>query len=196
MERRDGVVEFAGGLLTLLNPVSLLGGVVVLGLCLTHGAHFTALKTGGQIREDARVFATKAGVVTAGLAVVLLLWLGLTADSNAVSWVTSAVAAVALLLAIRSNARGAEGWAFVGTTVTIASAVATYFVILFPNAMNGSTGLDLTLAEAASSPLTLRIMTWAAVLLTPIALLYTAWNYWVFRRRISTHHIPEPVPVQ
>ena len=195
MARQGGAVEYTGTLLTLLNPVSLLGGVVVLGLCLTHGAHFTALKTGGQIRTDARAFATRSGLVTALLAVVLLLWLGLGADSSALSWLTTGVAAVALLAAILANRRGAEGWAFVGTTVTIAMAVTTYFVILFPNAMNGSTGLDLTLAEAASSPLTLRIMTWAAVIFTPVALLYTAWNYWVFRKRISTHHIPDPVAV-
>jgi cytochrome d ubiquinol oxidase subunit II len=195
MQRVDGAVEFTGNLFTLLNPVSLLGGVVVLGLCLTHGAHFTALKTGGAIREDARAFATKSGLATAVLAVVLLLWLGLTADANAWSWLTTGLAAVALLAAIRANTLGAEGWAFVGTTVTIASAVATYFVLLFPNAMNGSTGVDLTLAGAASSPMTLKIMTWAAVVFTPVALLYTAWNYWVFRKRISTHNIPEPVSV-
>ncbi len=192
----DGAVEYAGTLLTLLNPLSLLGGVLILGLCLTHGAHFVALKTDGGIRHDARAFATKAGVVTAALAVVLLLWLGLTTGANAGSWATTAVAAAALLAAIGCNARGSEGWAFVGTTVTIAMAVATYFLILFPNAMNGSDGLDLTLAAAASSPMTLRIMTWAAVVFTPVALAYTAWNYWVFRRRISTHHIPAPVGVR
>lgn len=195
LAEQDGAVEFTGTVLTLLNPISLLGGIVVLGLCLTHGAHFIALKTGGQIREDARAFATKAGLVTAVLAVALLGWLGTSERANAVSWVTTALAAVALLVAIWSNTRGAEGQAFVGTTVTIAMAVTTYFVMLFPNAMNGSEGVDLTLAGAASSPLTLKIMTWAAVAFTPIALLYTAWNYWVFRKRISTHHIPEPVSV-
>ena len=33
-------------------------------------------------------------------------------------------------------------------------------------------------------------MTWVAVVFTPIVLVYQAWTYWVFRRRISTHHIP------
>src|SRR6476469_4300313 len=58
----DADMEFRGNLFTLLNPVSLLGGLVTLGLFLTHGALFTALKTTGQIREDARGVATRVGV--------------------------------------------------------------------------------------------------------------------------------------
>ena len=33
-------------------------------------------------------------------------------------------------------------------------------------------------------------MTWVAVIFTPIVLLYQAWTYWVFRKRIAVHHIP------
>ena len=61
----DADMEFRGNLFTLLNPVSLLGGLVTLGLFLTHGALFIALKTTGQIREDARDVATRVGVATA-----------------------------------------------------------------------------------------------------------------------------------
>jgi cytochrome d ubiquinol oxidase subunit II len=34
-------------------------------------------------------------------------------------------------------------------------------------------------------------MTWVAVILTPVVLLYQGWTYWVFRKRISAEHIPE-----
>ena len=188
----DKDMEFTGNLLTILNPLSLLGGLTILTLCLAHGAHFIALKTDGDIRHDARAFATKAGVVAAVLAVVLLLTLGLTRGGTLLSWLTTAVAAVALLAAIFFNTKGAEGKAFVGTTLTIAFAVVTYFLLLFPNVMptNLAGGTDLTIANASSSALTLKIMTGAALVFTPIALLYTAWNYWVFRRRLTTKHIP------
>ena len=73
----DQDMEFVGNLLTLLNPMSLLGGLVVLGLSLTHGAFFLALKTTGDIRRDARALGTTLGLGTALLAVTLLLWLGL-----------------------------------------------------------------------------------------------------------------------
>ncbi len=187
--------EYTGNLLTLLNPVSLLGGVTVLALCLTHGAHFVALKTDGQIRADARALATKAGLVSAVLAVALLLWLGVTAHANAGSWIATVLAAVSLLAAIFFNTKGMEGKAFVGTMLTIALAVATYFFLLWPNAIVGSTGHDLTLAQASSSPLTLKIMMGAALVFTPVALVYTAWNYWVFRKRVTVAQIPDAVTV-
>lgn len=193
---KPGAAEFTGNFFTLLNPMSLLGGLVVLGLCLTHGAFFIALKTQGQIRQDARALGTKLGLGTAVLAVVLLLWLGLSAGT-VWSWVTTIVAAVALLFAIFMNTKDREGLAFTGTAVTMGMAVATYFLVLFPNVMP-STVADtgtLSIVNASSSPLTLKIMTGAALVFTPIALAYTAWSYWTFRKRLGTQHIPKPVAV-
>mgnify|MGYP002714352016 CR=1 FL=1 len=96
-----------------------------------------------------------------------------------------------LLAAIAANTKGREGWAFVGTTTTIGLTVVSYFLMLTPNAINGrGDSPDLTLEAAASSPMTLTIMTWAAVVFTPIMLAYTAWTYWVFRRRLSVEHLP------
>ena len=39
-------------------------------------------------------------------------------------------------------------------------------------------------------------MTVAALVFTPIVLLYTAWTYWTFRKWPGTQHIPEPVAVR
>jgi cytochrome d ubiquinol oxidase subunit II len=192
-------MEFTGNFFTLLNPFSLLGGVVVTALSLTHGAFFLALKTTGPIREDARRLGTSLGLGTAVLAVVLLLWLNLAFSGNAgASWVTTVVAALALLGAIWANAQGREGWAFTGTAVTIAMAVATYFLALYPNVMPTTLdgGTSLTVDNAASSELTLKIMTGAALVFTPIVLLYTAWTYYTFRKRIGTQHIPTAVAVR
>jgi cytochrome d ubiquinol oxidase subunit II len=193
----DADKEFTGNLVTLLNPVSLLGGLVTLGLFLTHGAIFTALKTTGPIRDDARAVATKVGMVTTVLAVALLLVLG-AQHGNAWSWLTTGVAAVALLAALGANLVGREGWAFTGTFVTIAMAVATYFLLLFPNVMPSTLNeaWSLTVDNASSTDYTLRIMTVVALVFTPIVLLYQSWTYWVFRKRIGTQHIPaasEPV---
>ena len=187
----DADKEFTGDLLTLLNPLSLLGGLVTVGLFLTHGALFAALKTTGPIREDARAVATRVGVVTAALAVVLLGILGFR-SGNAGSWATTMVAAVALVAALVANLRAREGWAFVGTFVAIAMAVATYFLLLFPNVMPSTLNdaWSLTVDNASSTTYTLKIMTIVALVFTPIVLLYQSWTYWVFRKRIGTHHIP------
>lgn len=192
----DQDLEFTGNLVTLLNPMSLLGGVVVLALSLTHGALFLALKTAGEIREQAQRLATNLGLSTAVLAVVLLLWVSIH-SGTAASWTTTIVAAVTLLGALGANSKGREGWAFTGTAVTIAMAVATYFLTLYPNVMPTTLegGTSLTVDNAASSELTLKIMTGAAVVFTPIVILYTAWTYYTFRKRIGTQHIPAAAPV-
>jgi cytochrome d ubiquinol oxidase subunit II len=193
----DADKEYTGTVLTLLNPVGLLGGLVFVALFVTHGAIFIGLKTDGPIRQDARLIAQRVGVVAAVLAVVLLLILGL-GDGNAASWITTVVAAVALLWAIGANRQGREGWAFIGTAVTIAMAVATYFLILFPNVMPSSTNeaWSLTVENASSTPYTLKVMTIVALIFTPIVLLYQGWTYWVFRKRLSTKHIPEDVQLE
>jgi cytochrome bd ubiquinol oxidase subunit II len=187
----DADKEFTGNLLTLLNPVALLGGLVTVGLFLTHGALFTALKTTGQIREDARGIANRVGVATAVLAVVLLAILGFQ-HGNAGSWATTVVAAAALVGALAANLRAREGWAFIGTFVTIALTVVTYFLLLFPNVMPSTLNdaWSLTVDNASSTPYTLKIMTVVALVFTPLVLLYQSWTYWVFRRRIGTQHIP------
>ncbi len=191
---------FDGTLFTLLGPVPLLGGLTFVALFLTHGAFFIALKTDGDIRYEARVFGLRSGLVTAVLAVALLLAVNLK-HGTMLSWGATVLAAVALLGGLGMAVKGREGWAFIGTFAAIAFAVVVYFAALFPNAMPTSLsaaagGADLTLLAASSSPKTLTIMTWAAAVFTPVVLLYTGWTYWVFRKRLAVHHIPDPVAVK
>jgi len=185
--------EFTGTLFTLLNPFGLLGGLVTLGLFLTHGAMFTALKTTGDIRERARKLSVRLGLASAIVAVVFLVWTQF--DTGTVgSAVLFVLAALALVGGVAMAFAGREGWAFVGTFLTIGLAVAGLFVALFPDVMPSSTdpAYSLTTTNASATAYTLKVMTWVAVLFTPIVLGYQAWTYWVFRRRLGTHHIPQP----
>src|SRR5665647_1556608 len=185
--------EYTGNLFTLLNPVGLLGGLTTVALFLTHGAIYIALKTDGDIRHEARALSLKLGAVAAVLAVVLLLTINVSTGSVA-SWIAAVVAAVALLAGLFAVSRNREGWAFLGTCVSIGAAVATLFLALFPDVMPSTTNAaySLTTTNASSTAYTLTIMTWVAAVFTPIVLVYTSWTYWAFRRRIGTQHIPAP----
>ncbi|KUJ70213.1 cytochrome C oxidase assembly protein [Streptomyces albus subsp. albus] len=183
--------NYTGDLLDLLSPYALLGGALTLVLFTFHGAVFAALKTVGDIRVRARRQAAVLGLATVALAVPFLGWTQ--ADSgNARSLAACAAVLLALLAALLMNARGREGWAFALSGVAVAALVGALFLALFPDVMPSS--LDprwsLTARNAASSPYTLKIMTWVAVLVTPLVLAYQAWTYWVFRKRIGTQHIP------
>ena len=187
----DAQKEYTGNLFTLLNPIGLLGGLTTVALFLTHGAIFIALKTEGDIRHEARALSLKTGAVAAVLAVALLISVNVSTGSMW-SWIAAVVAAVALLAGLFAIWRGREGWAFIGTFVAIAAAVATLFLALFPDVMPSTTNpaFSLTTTNASSTQLTLTIMTWVAAIFTPIVLIYTSWTYWTFRRRIGTRHIP------
>ncbi|WP_151523929.1 cytochrome d ubiquinol oxidase subunit II [Serinicoccus kebangsaanensis] len=190
----DAQMEYAGGFWNLLGPVALLGGLTTLALFLTHGALFVALKTDGALRHDARALALRLGVVAAVLAVAWLTLLhGRT--GTPLSWWAAGLAAAALLGGLALAARGREGWAFSGTFVAIALATTSLFLALFPDVMPSSLDPDwsLTATNASSTAKTLGIMTVVALVFTPVMLLYTAWSYWTFRRRISGHHIPTEV---
>ncbi|SCL26994.1 cytochrome d ubiquinol oxidase subunit II [Micromonospora inyonensis] len=187
----DADHEYAGTLLDLLNPYALLGGATTTALFLTHGAIFTALKTTGDIRHRAGTLAVRLGILAATLAVTFLTWT-LTIRSNPAAVILATAATAALLAGLTAAHARREGWAFTGTATAIALTVATLFTALFPNVLpsTGDPTGTLTATNAASTPYTLEIMTWVAVIFTPVVLAYQGWTYWVFRKRIGVAHIP------
>ena len=182
--------EYTGSFFTLLNPYALLGGLVTLTLFLLHGAVFLTLRTTGELQERARATAMKLGPLAVAAAVAFLAWTGIDQrDAGAV--VVSVLAGVALVAALALTVNSRDGWAFVATGATIVLATVSLFLALYPNVMPATEAANsLTVTNASSSGYTLTVMTWVAVLLTPVVLAYQAWTYWVFRARIGTEHIP------
>jgi cytochrome bd ubiquinol oxidase subunit II len=182
----DSRHEFHGTMLDLLTPYSLLGGLVTLLVFLTYGALFLGLKTLGPVREAANRLARTLGPAALVAAGGFLLWTQL-AHGKGWTWAAVAVAAVALAGGLLANRLGREGWAMVGVGVAIAATTTTLFGSLYPRVLPSSTrsAWSLTVHNASSSPYTLRVMTWVAVVFTPVVLAYQAWTYWVFRRRVA-----------
>jgi cytochrome bd ubiquinol oxidase subunit II len=183
--------DYVGGVVDLFTPYTILGGLTVLFVFITHGAIFVALKTSGGIRHDARELATRLGVVSVILTASFLSWTvgahgGTPSTALAIAVVATSVCAIA------ANARGNDGIAFLCTAGSIVLLVATYFALLYPNVMPSTIdpANSLTIADASSTPYTLTLMTWVAVLVVPFVLAYQVWSYWVFRKRLSRNHIP------
>jgi cytochrome d ubiquinol oxidase subunit II len=187
--------EYVGTLWSLLNPYAILGGLTTLGLFMVHGAIYLALKTVGQIRARARAFALRFGPLVAVLTVVFLFWTQLQRGSFWTA-VLAIVAALSFVGGLGAIFTGREGWSFLASAVAIGVGISTLFVALYPDVMPTTLdgGASLTVENASSTPKTLTIMTWVAVIFTPIVLLYQSWTYWIFRRRIGVQHIPESAP--
>ena len=187
---------YTGTLFTLLNPYALLGGLVTLTLFTLHGAIFLALKTDGDIRVAATRLATRLGAPAVALAGVFLFvtqW----QHGRWPTHITAVLAALTLVGALAANIRGREGWAFLATAATLLLAVVTLFGDLWPNVLPSSTNaaFSLTVTNAASSSYTLGVMSWVALVATPVVLAYQAWTYWVFRNRISRSDVVHDVPL-
>jgi cytochrome d ubiquinol oxidase subunit II len=187
----DANHDYTGGLIGLLNPYALLGGLTTLLLFFTHGVVFVSLKTEGDIRLRARRLAARSGIATMVVAGVFLLWTSIAHGSPA-STALAAAAAVALVVSVVANLRAREGWAFALMAATIALAVLSVFVALFPNVMPASNDAanSLTIENASSSAYTLQIMSWVALAFLPLIVGYQAFTYWVFRKRVSRAQIP------
>jgi cytochrome d ubiquinol oxidase subunit II len=179
--------EYAGTFWTLINPYALLGGVTTLLLFCAHGTHFLGLRLHGVLRIRA---AAASRVLSPAAAVAVAVFAGWTIANQAplepLSAALATVAVVAAVAAVLRGRAGAEAWAFALSSVTIAALFASLWVWQFPNALPSTdAATHMSLAEASSTPYTLKVMTFVAVALVPFVLLYQGWTYWVFRRRIG-----------
>lgn len=190
-----GHIEYVGGFFNLLNPYALLGGVVTLSVFLTHGAVFLSLKTAGGIRDRAHDLALRIGLVAAVAAVAFLIWTNLMLpEFDGVVLALSTGVALAWVAGLYATLKRREGWSFVFSASAILLFVSNLFLALYPRVMPSSLGaqFDLTITNAASTPYTLKVMTFVAVVMTPLVLIYQGWTYWVFRKRVSASQISYP----
>jgi cytochrome bd ubiquinol oxidase subunit II len=103
---------------------------------------------------------------------------------------------IAVIAAVWLVFSRAEGWAFAATTVTMAVSVLSIFVDLYPRVMVSSTSpaSSLTVHNTASGHYSLIVMTVVAVVLLPFVLVYQAWTYYVFRRRVGREDFTDRSP--
>ncbi|MGY5764786.1 cytochrome d ubiquinol oxidase subunit II [Brachybacterium sp. DNPG3] len=174
-------------LLGLLTPFALLGGLVFVLLFWLHGTLYLTLKTEGPLREESNRLAGVLVWPTIVAGAAYLLWFQLAHSHQAWTWIPLAVAALALIAVVPLNRMRREALAFTATATAIAAAVVTLFGGLFPYVLPAANdaALSLTVANASSTPYTLRVMLVATAIFTPIVIAYTLWTYRVFRHRIA-----------
>ncbi len=184
----DANQEFTGTIWDLLSPYAIFAGLTFVSLCLLHGATFLSLKTTGDLRDRAHRIARTQTVAT-GIAVLLFgIWTQVTIHHGAFPDLLSTAAVLAIFAAGWLLAERREGWAFAMTAFAMAATVLTIFIDLYPRVMVSSTdpSYSLTVTNASSSPYALKVMTVVALIFLPVVMIYQAWSYHVFRKRIGT----------
>jgi cytochrome d ubiquinol oxidase subunit II len=181
----DGDMEVTGSLADLLGPYALLGGLVTLLLCATHGAAFLRLRTEDEVHARASLAARALAPASAVAVVAFVGWT--LADRAEVASVVAGVGACALACAVPLLLRGRPGSAFALHGAAIALVFTMLFADLFPNVLVSSTdpAFNLTIGNAASGSYTLTVITVVAAIMVPAVVVCQAWTYHVFRKRVG-----------
>jgi cytochrome d ubiquinol oxidase subunit II len=167
-------------------------GVASLVLFTLHGALFLSMKAEGDVCDRASAATKPLSIAATGAMAVAMIWSYIQAESGVIPGLLP-IAAVALLGVVIWLVRSEMfGWAFVSTGLTIVTVVAAIFVGMYPNVMTSTLdpAYSLTVFNASSTTMTLRIMTVVALIFVPIVLGYQAWSYWVFRKRVGREDVP------
>ncbi len=184
-------LNYYGGLVPLLNPYSMFGGVVFLGLFLVHGASFLGIKLEGDLKDRVKKLSGKIWIAVVILTVIFLVWTYFATDilnnPGFDGLIPAILAAVALLAYGWFLRQGKEGLTFICGGLVIILATVMVFSGLFPNLMVSTLdpAYNLTIYNASSSPYTLKVITIVAAIFMPLILAYQGWTYWIFRKRLS-----------
>jgi hypothetical protein len=188
----DANGDRVGGPFAWLTPYAVLGGLAVIGFCLVHAAAFLALKTDGPVRVRARAFLVAVGPFALLPIVAWVIAVQLTSGSP-LTWAIVLVAVVAVVFGWINARRGREGLAFVGVAAFLVAGAASIFAAVYPVVLPSTIdhAFDLTISNASSGDYTLGVMSVVTAFGLPVVLLYQGYTYWVFRKRLAEHHLPE-----
>jgi len=188
----DANGDRVGGAFAWFTPYAVLGGLAVVGFSLVHASAFLGLKTDGAVRERARTFLVRWSPI-ALLPIVGWVLAVQFQSGTVVTWALVVVAVVAVVFAWISSRAGHEGRAFVGFAAFLIGGASSIFAAVYPVVLPSTLdpAFNLTISNAASGEYTLSVMTVVAAFGLPIVLISQVYTYWVFRKRMSEHHIPE-----
>jgi cytochrome d ubiquinol oxidase subunit II len=185
---------YTGGFFDLLNPYSLLVGLLALTMFLMHGSIYLHLKTTGELHARIGRWLGRT-VAMFVLAYVLVsgatLWAIPRAtaffQTHPAAWLVVVLNMLAVATIPYALHRGWSGRAFFASCLTVCAFVLLLGLALFPNLVTSSPAPEnsLTIYNAASSQKTLWIMLIIALLGMPFVVAYTSIIYWVFRGRVA-----------
>jgi cytochrome bd ubiquinol oxidase subunit II len=187
--------EFTGSFLDLFTAFGLWTALTLVLLCLLHGATFLALRTTAALRARALRLGRVTGVLALIALVVFVVWTTRLADVGPLA-LAALVAAPVLVVAGLAMLGRRDGLTFTATALAMTATVGSLFAALYPNVLVSSTSaaFNLTVQNTASGDYALLVMTVTAAIFMPLVLLYQAWAYVVFRRRLSPP--AEPLPAR
>jgi cytochrome d ubiquinol oxidase subunit II len=182
---------YMGTFWDLLSIYTIVGGITFVLVFAFHGVTYLSLKLDAKshLMPRLRLVGTCLGGTAAIFYVLCMALTYANTDmfKSSLCLGLMILAAIVFVLAIIARRQGRCGAAFIGSALAVVFTTISVFVGLFPRILISTMNPDwsLTITNASSSPYTLSIMTVAAVIFVPLVLIYQAWSYWIFRKRVT-----------
>ena len=190
----DASGEFAGTFLGLLNPFSLLIGLLGLVMFVTHGAVYMALKSDGDLRQRMLAVASRCWIGWVVLHVVAVVSGFFAAPhlyddtmGRPLFWAFFVLLLGSLLTLPLHLKPGKTLAAMLTSSVAIVSTIGVAATSLYPYLVPSSidAAYSLTVAGASSTQRTLWTMLVIALIGMPIVIAYTIVIYRVFKGKVK-----------
>ncbi len=188
-----GSGEYLGSFLGLLNPYSIIVGLVSLSMFTMHGAIYMTMKSDGSQREKMVNWANRTWIIFLILYVIATFltffegaYLFQGVLSNVLFWILFVVLLLSIIF-IPISLKGEKfGRTFFLSSLMIAAMIGLAALSLFPRLVPSSIDLaySLTIYNASSTPRTLLTMLIIALIGMPIVIGYSIFVYRVFKGKV------------
>ncbi len=190
----DSQGQYIGTFFGLLNPYSIIVGLLSLSLFVLHGAIYLTLKTEESVRNKILSILNKTWIIFTILYAIASFYTFFEAPflfdgilKNPLFWISFIIMLGSLIL-IPVFINGRQYFkAFISSSLLIATMIGLSAISLFPRLVPSNIGLDysLTIYNASSSQLTLKTMLYIALIGMPIVIAYTILIYRVFKGKVE-----------
>ncbi len=190
----DHQQEFAGSLLSFINPFAIMVAISTVALFMMHGAIYLAMKTERRLltkvsllARNTSVFFLTAFSITSLYTLLYIPHLTDRVRGNPALFVLPLVMFASMANIPLQLKKGHFRFAFLSSSLTIASLLTSIAVETFPNLLRASNDptLNITIQNAASSPQTMKTLLLIAAIGTPLVGLYTGFIFWTFKGKVK-----------
>lgn len=186
--------EFTGTWLSFFNLFSIMVAVTTLALFMMHGAIYLAMKTENRLYTKLTILAKNftmffvfSFVITTVYTLLYIPHLSDRIKSSPLFFIFPLIMMLAIANIPRMLNKGKYRYAFISSSVTIASLLIMVAVEVFPNLLfaTNDPGNSITINNAASSPKTMKILLTIALIGTPLVGIYTGFLFWTFKGKVK-----------
>lgn len=182
--------RFAGSIWSWLTPYSTL---VALGLFFGYlmlGANYLIARTSGNLQNRSYQQAWMASLMTLLVTSAVHILTGvnhpemiekLSLSDELLLPVMFSITGLAFVMYFRSLIKKQQIEPYFWNVAVLILSFTSLSIGLYPNMIPGIQSSSLTVQAAAASPLTLKFMLVMTAILLPVIIVYTSYNYWIFR---------------